>query len=375
MPDVTAARENYTLSENSSLMLDLLRAAASQAVVIGHGISYYEIWPRLQPPKFPYIQNLAVVVFFVLSGFLITYATVRKSREYRFGEFFIERFARIYSAYLIVLPLIWVIDRMALQLEPAAYAHGAAFDVRTFIGNVFMLQDHPRPEVHSLLQLGTDGVQITSFGSARPFWTLAIEWWIYMCFGWIVLRNRSKSGIVFFVVLAVLAVVPAYNILGGRGNGLGLVWIFGASLCLLASHRRISELRTDTLVLAAIGFGALSIVLLSTTLEPYDTKYAALFGVSMLCAVLAVDRVRWKAPEALAGALRFIANYSFTLYLLHYSILDLMVHHRIVGDPLGDFLLAVVVTNVASIAVAYFTEFRHRAFAGWLKRKFLAPQS
>jgi peptidoglycan/LPS O-acetylase OafA/YrhL len=225
-----------------------------------------------------------------------------------------------------------------------------------------------------LLYLGGTG-EISSFGSARPFWTLAIEWWIYMAFGWIALRNRARSGIVFFVVLAVLAVVPAYNILGGRGNGLGLVWIFGATLCLIASNRRISEIRTDTLALAAIGFGTLSVILLRSTLEPYDPKYAALFGASLLCAVLAVDRVRWKAPAALAGAVRFIANYSFTLYLLHYSILDLMVHHRVVGEPLGDFVLAVVVTNLVSIAVAYFTEFKHRAFAGWLKRKFLAPQS
>jgi hypothetical protein len=33
-----------------------------------------------------------------------------------------------------------------------------------------MLQDFP-------------GLPITSFGSARPFWMLAIEWWIYLFVG------------------------------------------------------------------------------------------------------------------------------------------------------------------------------------------------
>src|SRR6202142_2874417 len=145
-----------------------------------------------------------------------------------------------------------------------------------------------------------------------------------MCFGWIVLRNRLKPAIIQLVVLAVLAVVPAYNMLNGRGNGLALVWIFGAVSVLVASARHVSEARTDTLVLATIGFGALSVVLLHGTKEPYDLKYGALLAAPILCAVLAVDRVRWKAPAFAATAIRFIANYSFTLYLLHYSVLDVM---------------------------------------------------
>lgn len=308
-------------------------------------------------------------MFFVLSGFLITYATLRKPPGFTFAEFFIDRFARIYSAYLIVLLLVWLIDRYAISLDPAAYQHAAAFDWRTFVGNVLMLQDHPRPEVHQVF-----GQAITSFGSARPFWTLAIEWWIYMCFGWLVLRNRSLSPIVYFVVLAALAVVPAFNILHGRGNGLGLMWIFGAAVYLLMSVRRLAEIRASTLALAAVGFGVLGVLLLRSTNEPYDVKYAALFAAALLCAVLAIDRARWQAPGWLARAIRFIANYSFTLYLLHYTILDLMARHRVFADPAHDFYLAVVVTNALSIIVAYFTEFRHRALASWLKRTLISSR-
>jgi peptidoglycan/LPS O-acetylase OafA/YrhL len=360
----------YKLSENSSLALDALRAFASQAVVVGHGISFFGIWQSLQPPKFLYIQNLAVVVFFVLSGFLITYATLRKSTGYRFREFFIDRFARIYSAYGVVLVLVWLIDRFAIYLDPAAYGYYDSLNWRTFVGNTFMLQDFPRGEVHSLLLLGHDDAQrvITSLGSARPFWTLAIEWWIYMGFGWIVLR-RARS-VVFFVLLAPLCVVPVYNIIGGRGNGLALTWLFGSTICLLLP--RLGEVRTRTLFGGALAFGGLSMLLLYSTKEPYDPKYSALFAAAMLCGVLALDRVQRPPPPWLAAAIRFVANYSFTLYLLHYTILALIATHPIVDSPLGNFALAFVITNVASIIVAYFTEFRHRALAAWLKTKLIS---
>ena len=356
--------EKYTFSENSSLMLDLLRALASQAVVVGHGISYFAIWPSLQPPTLPYLQNIAVVVFFVLSGFLITYATLRKPAGFRFREFFIERFARIYSAYVVVLVLVWVIDRIAIHLDRAKYAYRASLNWKTFVGNVLMLQDHPIGEVHHFA--------VTSFGSARPFWTLAIEWWIYMCFGWIVLRNRSKPFWLYVPVLAVLAVVPAYNMISGRGNGLALIWMFGSVIFLLASSvRRLVEARTATLVGATLGFGVLGLVLLHNTKEPYDVRFGALLAATILCAVLAVDRVPWKTPPLVGKAIRFIANYSFTLYLLHYTVLDVMANHRVVDDPTLNFLIAFAVANALSILVAYFTEFRHRAFAGWLKRKLI----
>ena len=365
--------QRYTLSKNSSLMLDVVRALASQAVVVGHGISFFGIWPALQPPDFPYIQNLAVVIFFVLSGFLITYATLRKSRDYTFREFFIDRFARIYSAYFIVLPLVWLIDRYAIHVDPSVYGYSDALNWRTYLGNVLMLQDFPRGEVHSLLLLGQgEPVQhvITSLGSARPFWTLAIEWWIYMCFGWLVLR-RSRSPL-YFLVLACLLVVPAYNAIGGRGNGLALMWIFGGAVCLVASHRRIAEIGTATLAFAALTFGALGTILLRITKEPYDPKYAALFAASMLCAVLAIDRVKWKPPAGVTRAIKFVANYSFTLYLLHYTILSLMANAPVLDSPTANFALAFVVCNVASIIVAYFTEFRHQALAAWLKTKVLS---
>jgi peptidoglycan/LPS O-acetylase OafA/YrhL len=127
--------------------------------------------------------------------------------------------------------------------------------------------------------------------------------------------------------------------------------------------------RSSVLVGGAVLFGALSLALLASTRQPYDPRYGALFAAALLCLVLAVDRLAWKAPAWLAAAIRFVANYSFTLYLLHYTVLELIARHPVFGRPTANFVLAVVIANVLSIVVAYVTEFRHRELGRWLKRK------
>ena len=49
------------------------------------------------------MQNIAVLIFFILSGFLITYSTLRKktfARNYSIFNYFIDRFTRIYVAFI-----------------------------------------------------------------------------------------------------------------------------------------------------------------------------------------------------------------------------------------------------------------------------------
>ena len=85
-----------------------------------------------------------------------------------------------------------------------------------FMGNVLMLQDYP-------LLLNYTG--ITNFGTAHVLWTLAIEWWIYLAFGWLVVQwvvwqvvadFRSRLGLALVSLLALPLLVVLFPSKGSR---------------------------------------------------------------------------------------------------------------------------------------------------------------
>src|ERR1700694_2647810 len=79
-------------------LLNLVRAAAAQLVLIGHTTHYYlggvDSSGRL--------ETMGVLIFFVLSGFLICSSVAQKWHrpDYRFAHYMIERFCRIVVVYV-----------------------------------------------------------------------------------------------------------------------------------------------------------------------------------------------------------------------------------------------------------------------------------
>ena len=59
------------LSEGGSVILDLIRGVSSQLVVVGHGISFFGIFAFLHQPNFPWMQNIAVLIFFYFQVLLL----------------------------------------------------------------------------------------------------------------------------------------------------------------------------------------------------------------------------------------------------------------------------------------------------------------
>src|SRR5258706_6339803 len=115
------------MKKEMSLYLDLIRFSAALMVFVEHfrertKRGFYEFWtdhPFLYTHLNPYSQT-AVIIFFVLSGFVI--AHVLATRERTPLEFFASRFARLYSVILPALILVAGTN----YLETLRYPH--AFD-------------------------------------------------------------------------------------------------------------------------------------------------------------------------------------------------------------------------------------------------------
>ncbi|MHA2304947.1 MAG: hypothetical protein ACXACU_06090, partial [Candidatus Hodarchaeales archaeon] len=78
---MSEVKHRLFLSENSSVCMNLIRTIASQMVIIGHGISFLNIAQCLSFPNMPYMQNIAVVIFFIMSGFLISFNVYKKKEN------------------------------------------------------------------------------------------------------------------------------------------------------------------------------------------------------------------------------------------------------------------------------------------------------
>lgn len=369
----------YHLSDGTSVALDLIRGASAQVVLIGHLISGLQLAPMLLPPHQAPMQNAAVVAFFLLSGFLITHVVMRRRTDagYGFATYFWDRFARIYSGFVPAIAVVFVLDSVQLAIAgAAAYDHHGALDMRTAVGNVLMLQDHPAGLVFADQSSGRP-YALTSFGSGRTFWTLAIEWWIYMTFGWVMLAGaiRQRHRVFYWAVLIVLSIVPIWNLVGGRGNGLTLVWLAGAAIHLIMAARVLHRIPAAAMTALACILTGLAFVRLRVAADAYDAVFALLLAAALCCIITAIDSSRFTFSPTTSRIVRFVAGYSFTLFLTHLSVYELMARWL---DASGAdvprwalFVAILVVANALAIAVASVTETRHRSLASWLKARLM----
>ena len=355
----------YDLSPGSSLLLDALRAVSAQAVLVGHALVFFG-YPL--PGGFV-MQNYAVLVFFLLSGFLIVFSTVRKraaGRAYSFRHFFVDRFARIYTGYLPALLLVLLLDLLHVHYFPEAYPYYDQFTVRDFLGNLVLLQEVPG--VRALT-----GKAIVTFGSADPFWTLAVEWWLYLFFGWLTLRILPRRGAAWWNVLILLPllIVPALHTVGGRGNGLFLTWWLGAGTYVLVAGGWLQDLRGWRALLLTGLLAGLSFLRWRATGTEYDVVLAGLAAAGLAVAIEAVRN--WSCPPALVVVIRKTAAFSFTLYLVHHSVLDLLRSaYGGTWSPAVLLVVGCVLSNVVAAGLGLYAEVGWtRAVKGWLYRRFL----
>ncbi|PTT49208.1 acyltransferase family protein [Aeromonas sp. HMWF016] len=331
------------LSRSNSSILDLIRGISAQLVVIGHGISFCGVALKFHQPNFPWVQNIAVVIFFILSGFVISYSLGRKSYrdDYSFSHYFVDRFVRIYTSFIPVLIFIVVIDFFSKSINGSLYAYNEAFNVKTFISNVFMLQDYPFINF------------VTSFGSARPLWTVAIEWWIYLFVGalFFTLKNKSKNAFVYFFIVF-LSIVPMYNLIGGRGNGLTLYWVYGVMIYYIFERAILKSVSVISMFIMMIALVVMACYRVMSDLQEYDYLFALyIAGVIVLLVEIST---RFNFNAIVVRVSTFLASYSYSLYLIHYSIFDFLVTRY--GGGYTVFFTAFIFSNVVSYFFAMLFE-------------------
>jgi len=354
-------KTRYTLSQGNSMLINILRLFAAEMVLFGHSIRYLDLFPRLNPPYMGAIENFSVIILFVISGFLIFYS-LDKKKDMTFKSFFLNRFSRIYSALIPCLILIVLLDFINLKYFNYQLKYQNAFNFKTLLGNIFMLQDLPIRTINGVtLKIFNFNLlnfnNLTSFGSARPLWTVAIEWYIYLFYGYfyLIMIKKKKLNISNWVIFFLVSIVPLSNVITGRGNGLLLYWLAGGTVFYLIKN--ISG-KFNVQVFIFLGLLSFCFAFLDTLpiADYYDTKFVLLFSLSFFLFLVAFKDNESKLVIKTNKILKKFTKYSYTLYLIHYSIIDLLVQILKAENKYIVLVICIITSNIVALIMYGFGE-------------------
>lgn len=365
-----------SMNRLQSEYLDVARGVAAQLVLVQHAIT-------LSFPGRGYDRSelgaLGVLVFFLLSGFLITSTILARVNRGEFSatEFLISRFSRIFTPYVPAILLIALLDYYSSQFP--SYPYADSLDAPTAIANLLMLQDYPLFQILRRIGVPEQPWFFRSFGSGRQFWTISIEWWIYVAagLGTAFALSRQRLPLLVGVLFAVGAFEAAYHLVGGPGNCLTATWLVGASVALFYHSRARMPARVLQ-KLALSGLTAFTALFLALALagarfvfvrgQVYDAILAVLVGVILF---IPFFRLRGyshtSAPHK--PLLGHVAFHSFSLYLTHTPLLTLIA--AAYPDWLegwSGLLAAMLLCNVFALVFACAFEVPHRRVRRFLLR-------
>lgn len=312
------------MNRSFSIYLDLTRFLAALVVFIVH--ANYPMFTGGLPLlwRLQYFGNDAVMVFFVLSGFVIAY--VASQKEKTIPDYVASRLARLYSVGLPALVLTAVLDTLGSHLSPADYDgwwFTANYSILRFMVNLFFAN-----ELWFL--------SIRAFSNG-PYWSLGYEFWYYVLFAAaFFLRGRIRIAAVAALCLVIgpkilllfpiwLLGVWVYHRIRTRPVEPTGGWIlFLGSMVLYALFRQLDG-PDRLLALTAQGLGDAFVLKQLGWSKMFLSSYIAGLLVAlnfMGAAALAPQLGRLLLP--IEKPIRYLAGFTFPLYLFHYPLLQFL---------------------------------------------------
>ncbi len=304
----------------------------------------------------------AVVVFFVLSGYLVGGRSLQRAVEGRFNvsAYWLDRVTRIY------VPLVPALGLTAL----ATLLQRREVSGMELAGNLFGLQG----------VFSTIGV----FGGNAPLWSLAFEMWFYVLWGCALATTTAGSfhaRVAFLMLtatsLAVLCQMGAVHYLG--------CWLSGAVAHQLGAVTRRVCLLLVGLLLAGIGMvltqlnsGTVSvnITIWQRWIPNMATSVLILAsGFVLMVHVLSAWQPGSESVSRLERHGKFWADFSYTLYLTHYVMLGLWVFYfpgrrQVDLASCVSLILKLIAVLAASWGIYYCFERHTGHVRRWLRDRF-----
>lgn len=296
-----------TFKKSQSFFIDCFRIVAAFFVLIGHsGAFMFENPIFCNEDTFP-IQNLGVVMLFVLAGFLCA-MSVDKVKGLKYSSFIIKKIKRLWPEYILAINFVALVDLICLKYE--GYDYVQQYNLKNYIGNLLMLQG---------MGIGGKPFNIEAFGSARPLWTLSIEFWFILFGGYLIYLIKTKKRInsISILVMVLYMFICGYFFSMGSGNGLGICFALGIGSWFVFDLIEICS---------AFWFVVGTVATLGGCCffhTPYIIYVFLLVSFTFVAGFLLFDNI--KINENISYICSMIAKSTFMLYLIHYSVIYYLV--------------------------------------------------
>ncbi len=343
------------------LALDFLRLIAAVFVFLSHFVSIFRFYPQFSGLP-------AVVLFFVLSGYVLTISVNRAAPSLKnYFNFVIKRVFRIYPLYWAALLFTFVV---------LVWIKSSGGFVKQVGMPVSFLEDDHMGWNQWLKHIVLVAPGMYSEFANPPVWTLMIEAKVGVVFpllAWVLMRAQREISCVTLAALVLGSDFLHKHDISRIGEFLGMFGI-GALLARVpfTSWRVISSRVWGALfVMSALLLG--SICFKFTALSRLQGFNLSAFGA----AGLIICSIHW---EPLRLSLEKLQRYlkidvSYSIYILHYPILIGLC--KFVNDgilPLSMLtllIISIVVTGSISLALSLFVEIPAIKIGAFLSRKLM----
>lgn len=302
------------MTKGYSLYLDVLRFSAALVVFFSHvasqDLSDGFLW------QFKAYSQTAVMIFFVMSGYVIGFVTHEK--EKLISDYAVARISRLYSVVIPALVLTAVCDFIGLQFNPELYTQSPwpypeGSQLQHYILSFFLVQN-----IWDLdLNPGING----------PFWSLTYEWIYYILFG-VYFFFKSKIKWIAILLISICA--------GPSIISLFPIWLFGLGLYQIQQNSKKQLIYSHAKALLAV-LSVLAIIFIGPQVREIETSTqlisrgnilgdyfdGVMFTVHLYFCPHIIEKIK---PLLIRyeRAIRWSASLTFAFYLFHRPIIQLV---------------------------------------------------
>ncbi len=330
------------------LRLEAVRGLAAFYVVLHHTLPHVYFVAGFNVGTLVRFGQEAVILFFLLSGFVINYAH-RLGSDKSFKRYFQSRFYRIYIPLFFAL----IISYLSFSFNAGSWQN---IDIKTLLGNIFMLQDW---------EFARPNVIVDSYMDNGPLWSLSYEWWFYMLYfpiAGLKISIVSRDRLIYCasIAFAVLYIFqPQYFVRVGMYLA---IWWTGVRLADAYLDGVINEYKRQILPVVALTVIVLILgvnvylqqaegAFLTPGIYPLIEMRHFAFALFSLVSALVINRISWVPFDFVTRPFLIFAPVSYALYIVHVPLARNGEYLGFISNPYVEWAGYVLVSLVVSYVI------------------------